>query len=245
MSRQNWIELRFARAAARLETAILAGPRPGRVVIFAFDVKPTMPNRRSVLLFGSALVLIPALYFFSRSGPPDPVCNGKRLTEWIDGAHDVGIFAQTEETVAALNAIGTNALPFLVNEFTRPIHPWKDRLYTWANRQTFFNIRLRTDEERVRRAGRGLMLLEGNATPALPLLLRCMNDPVRDSFVTEIFAGQGDPAVTWLAAQFNSTHGATTTNALRMLQRLASYSKAARESLAVVRRHPSDNSAGD
>jgi hypothetical protein len=153
-----------------------------------------------------AVTLLAAAFLWWHRGPKEPVYQGKALTQWINEAHDVGIFEQTEEMNAAMRSFGTNAVPFLLKEFTRPISPWRGHLCAWINGHPCFKIHLRTDEERVLVAGRGLMLLETNAAPALPMLARYLDDPIRGGFVMDIFSSLGDAALPHLTAGFASTN---------------------------------------
>ena len=196
-------------------------------------------KRRRVLYLVAGMALLVAAFVVWPRGPKEPVYQGKPLTQWINEAHDVGIFDQTEETDAAMRAFGTNAVPFLLNEFTRPISHRRGRLYAWVNGHSSFKIHLRTDEERVRVAGLGLLLLETNAAPALPVLARYLDDPNRDVFVISIFCNVGDDALPYLTAGFASTNVVAITNVLRTLQRMAHRSVPAQEAIAAALSHPS------
>lgn len=194
-------------------------------------------SRIHYLVVGVALLAVAFLAW--RGGSNEPAYQGKALTQWISEAHDVGIFEQTDETKAAMLAFGTDAVPFLLKEFTRPISPRRDRIYAWVNAHSFFRIHIRTDEERVFVAGRGLMLLETNAARALPVLARYLDDPIREGFVMDIFCPLGDAALPYLTAGFASTNAVAISNALSTLQRMAHRSDPAREAFAAALRHPS------
>lgn len=162
------------------------------------EKNPRGGSRGFYLAAGVALLTVAFIVW--PHGPKEPVYQGKALTRWIDEAHDVGIFEQSDETKAAMNAMGTNAVPFLLKEFARPIRPLRGRVYAWVNSHPFFRIHLRTDEERVRLAGNGLVLLDTNAAPALPMLARYVNDPARGGFVRDIVYSVGDAALPYLTA---------------------------------------------
>jgi hypothetical protein len=196
-------------------------------------------KRRRVLYLVAVAAMLAAAFLVWPSGPKEPVYQGKPLTQWIDEAADVGIFEQTDYTHDAMRTFGTNAVPFLLNEFTRPTSRWRGRLCAWGNRQSFFKIHFRTDEARVRLAGRGLMLLETNAASALPVVARYLDDPVRDVFVIDILANQGEAALPYLTARFASKNPVTITNVLCTLWRLARRSDPAREALFAALSHPS------
>ena len=201
-------------------------------------------KRRRVLYLLAVVALLAAACLGWPRGPKEPVYQGKTLTQWINEAHDVGIFEQTEETNAAMEAMGTNAIPFLLQEFTRPISRWRGRLGAWVNGQTAFKIHLRTDEERVRLAGNGLILLGTNAAPALPTLARYLGDPNRGGFAMEIVCSQDAVFVPSVTAGFASTSAVAITNALHTLQHMAHRSAPARAALAAALTHPSPTVRG-
>jgi hypothetical protein len=192
-----------------------------------------------VLYLLAGVALLAAAFLAWPRGPKEPVYRGKPLTQWINEAHDVGIFEQTDEMNAAMSAIGTNGVPFLLKEFTHPFSRWPGRLYAWVNGHPTFKIHLRTDAERVRLGGLGLMLLGTNAAPALPVLARYLDDPNRGAFVVDIFCDVGDAALPYLTAGFTSTNAVAITNVLRTLQRMAHRSVPAREMFAAALSHPS------
>jgi len=196
-------------------------------------------DKRNVLYLVAGISLVGAAFLAWDRGPQEPVYQGKALTEWINEAHDVGIFEQIEETKTAMLAFGTNAVPFLLKEFTRPISPGRDRIVAWVNSLPLFKIRLRTDEQRLIVAGRGLMLLETNAAPALAVLAPYLEDPNRDGFVMDIFYSLGDASLPYLIDGLASTNAVAITNALRTLQRMAYGSDRAQQAFSGALHHPS------
>jgi hypothetical protein len=177
-------------------------------------------NLRHPLLLLAGVALLTAAFLIWPGGPKEPVYRGKALTQWISEAHDVGIFEQTDETKAAMTAFGTNAVPFLLKEFTRPISPSRGRRYAWVNGHAPPRIHFRTDQERVRLAGEGLMLLETNAAPALQVLVCYVNDSTRGGFVMNTIYSLGDAALPCLTAQLGSTNATAITNILEIVQRM-------------------------
>jgi hypothetical protein len=196
-------------------------------------------QRRCLPYLVTGVVLLTAAFLVWHRAPKEPVYQGKAITQWINEANDVGIFDQTAEMNAAMTAFGTNAAPFLLKEFTHPISRWRGRLYAWINSHPSSKIHLRTDEERVVVAGRGLMLLETNAAPALPVLARYLDDPNRDGFVMDIFYDVGDATLPYLTAGLTSTNAVAITNVLRTLHRMAHRSIPAQETFAAALSHPS------
>lgn len=176
-------------------------------------------NFRQAMFLVAGVALLGVAFIVCPRWPKEPVYQGKPLTQWIVEAHDVGIFEQTEETDAAMRAMGTNAVPFLLKEFTRPIYGWRERFCVWVSSLPV-KIHLRTDEERIHLAGNGLILLETNVATALPILARYLDDPIRGVYVMDIFACQGNAALHYLTAGLASTNAVTITNVRFMLQRM-------------------------
>lgn len=187
-------------------------------------------SRRNIVM-GALGALLTAVLLLWLSGPTEPRYQGKGITRWIREAADVGIFEQSDETKTAMTVFGTNAVPFLVSEFTRPIAPRKERLYACLNDLMPFGFHVRSDEERVVTAGWGFMLLETNATPALPVLVGYIEDPKRSQAVIGVFAAQGDAAMPYLSARLASADGRFSTNVMQALVRLSERSGAARDVL--------------
>jgi hypothetical protein len=129
----------------------------------------------------SVLVGIGVIAFWPREHEPnEPEYQRKKLSEWL------AIRAQQPEFAArAINAIGTNAVPFLVKwvEIRRPI--WRDRLYaiyrkfpTPLQNNSFADyIGGIKEERRARSAFSAFILLGTNADSAIAELDRFIRDP--------------------------------------------------------------------
>ncbi len=72
------------------------------------------PNRRRIIAGLLILVVIAIAIWMLR--PKEPSYNGKRLSVWLDDQHWVegGRIELSQESVQAVRAIGTNAIPFLM-----------------------------------------------------------------------------------------------------------------------------------
>jgi hypothetical protein len=195
-------------------------------------------KRRRNLILAAAVVVMAGMFFLWPRGPREPVYQGKTLTQWVNEAIGNGILGKNDETQAAIKAIGTNTLPFLLKEFTRPVSRWRGRLAARVNGQPYLKIHLRTDEERINTAGWGLYLLGTNVAPALPVLAGHMNDPLRISFVTALFRNTGQSALPHLTAAASSRDPVTASNAVATTQGLGYPSYQTREVYAVALRHP-------
>lgn len=198
-------------------------------------------KRRRVLLLVAMVALLAGVFLAWPRGPKEPVHEGKTLTQWIHGAHDIGIFEQRDQLNAAMNAMGTNAVPWLLHEFTLPISPWRERLAARLNALPLVKRRLRTNAGRIRTAANGLMLLRTNAAPAVPILLRYLKDPdpMRGRSASFILGLIGDAALPPLTATFATTNAIAITNALVTLQLLCSRLPGARDMLLDTPGHSS------
>lgn len=135
-----------------------------------------MKHRRILLLLALAAVAVGLVLFWPR-GPKEPVYNGKTLGLWLREA--VAIPDEQTEALAqkAINAIGTNALPFLLYEFTLPESKLADRVNQAVSALHLSRLKMRTARERRMVAGHGLYLLGPDAAPALPAMAKHMGNP--------------------------------------------------------------------
>ena len=86
---------------------------------------------RKILLL-AAVGVMAALFFLWPRGPREPVYQGKTFTQWNNEVNTTTNGRVRFEAFAAVNAIGTNAVPFLLKDFTRSISPWRQRFNAWA-----------------------------------------------------------------------------------------------------------------
>jgi HEAT repeat protein len=147
---------------------------------------------RGIIILAAILVCI---FFFRPAGRKEPVCRGKTLTQWLkqlDDGEAFGIssgrlpsFAGAQiEAAEAIRAIGTNALPFLLEDIHA--HPSEKDAWIQFNRKldrfTMQHFGRRsldladvTAKDRVRwRAAQGLSALGPLAKPAVPELTRLL-----------------------------------------------------------------------
>jgi hypothetical protein len=202
-------------------------------------------KRRTILLL-AVVVVMAGMFFLWPRGPREPVYQGRRLTEWMaqgvpgtDPVTGLPVISDEGKARAAIEAIGTNALPFLLSEFTRPVSPRRERLRAWVNRQPYLNVHLRLDGERLYSAGQGLRLLGNNAAPAIPTIMRYLDDPDRNGLTIQILHGIGDASVDPLTSALSSTNSPRIGYALYALQMLAYSPGPGRDALAKALHHPS------
>ncbi len=194
------------------------------------------PRRRTLLL--AAVAVLAALFFLPPRGPREPVYQGKTLTEWIKEADASTSDRPAPEARAALNAIGTNGVPFLLKNFTRPVSEWRQRFNAWAGKHRSLKFRLRDDRTLIDNAGIGLMHLRTNAAPAVPVVVRHLDDPLRGWAARMILFYAGDASLPPLTAAAASTNIHAVSNALLTLGMMAGGKGPALDALLAGLRHP-------
>src|SRR5262249_56685440 len=80
-----------------------------------------MKRRRILLLLALAAVTAAGFTVCWPRGPKEPVYQGKLLSQWLQVPLENRSNQEVEQAVRAVKAIGTNALPSLLYEFSRPL----------------------------------------------------------------------------------------------------------------------------
>lgn len=140
------------------------------------------PRRKLALAAGILALAIAGLWLWSAlTSPPEPEYQGKPLSYWLeqlDGPNPVTM----PHTVAALRAMGSNAIPSLVKTIATPPSRLRLRLANLAWRIAFLREHfggtfLTPYGIRVGRAQRALSLMELVAKEAVPPLARALASP--------------------------------------------------------------------
>ena len=146
-------------------------------------------------------------------GPREPVYEGKRLSEWIEDAHPtlryttgMELSKEQEAALQAIHAIGTNALPWLMYEYTRPLSKWRLTYNRWADRRTKWKFRFDAGQSRIGRATSGLELLGSDIAPALPELAGLLGDRAPGRAAEMVMAQGTWQAVPYFVKAVNSTN---------------------------------------
>jgi len=125
-------------------------------------------------------------------GPKEPVYEGKGLGYWLRDALLHGGDKTHGQAEKAVKSIGTNALPYLLQQFSHS----EPRLNKFLN-QCAAALRLRrfafqTDEVRAKAAFFGLYFLGADAAPAVPTLAKHLGDPLRGELAAVVIARCGE-----------------------------------------------------
>ena len=182
--------------------------------------------------------VLAAVFLATPRGPREPADQGKTLTQWIKQAMGATIPGESAEAQAAVQAIGTNALPFLLKEFARPVS--RSTLPPDAKENAFPPpaTHLSPEQKRVSVAAMGLTLLGTHAAPAIPDMLRHLGDPERGSRAVNFLAQGGAAAVPQLLVALNSTNPVVVGDATSALRQLAYRPGPAQDALLDALHHP-------
>ena len=173
-----------------------------------------MKRRRILVLLALAAVAMGVFLFWPR-GPKEPVYQGKRLTQWIGEAtaepaliqNEQDFFNSKEAARKAIRALGTNALPWLMAEYSQTDPKWRKTLDRWVSRITGKG-QLTADEIRHNNAFEGLRLLGPDLAQALPELAKVLSSPddMRASTAGYLMAQAGEQAIPFLVEGIASTN---------------------------------------
>jgi HEAT repeat protein len=160
-----------------------------------------------VIVFLAGLAL--AALFLCLNRPKEPVYNGQKLSEWMC-RFDTGRWPRTgDETDAALQHIGTNALPFIIQMLHARDSKLKSAGIRALRKHSPFGFQVVDDQQKHHRAIAACYALGRRAAPALPALsdlLRrdnCNCQPFACQFLPTL-GSDAEPAVPALLDMLNN-----------------------------------------
>jgi len=166
-----------------------------------------------------------ACVLFWPRGPAEPVYQGRKLSEWLEDSFQ-GQEAETRRAAEqAVQRMGTNALPWLMSEFSRRDPKWKAATRRWLAKQSWTNGRIRTEEYRIWLAANGLYILR--PATALPELSGYLGDEQRGDAVAQVLSATKEPAIPYLLRAIDSTNTQAGVNAMSSLGLMAEHTEAA------------------
>src|SRR4030095_12590899 len=193
--------------------------------------------RRRCIILGMGTALVAGVLACWPSGPKEPVYQGKRLSDWLEEAGPTKEPETVEAACKALKAIGTNALPYLVSQFTRESLGWAGSINPRALDLGLMNFRLETGEDRIRMAASGLMFLGPEAAPALPTLAEYLGDTQRGLNAAWVMSACGEVALPYLLKATASANPHAVDAALTALGEMAAHNESAVPPLLAALRH--------
>jgi hypothetical protein len=172
-----------------------------------------MKRRRILLLFALAAVAIAAGFvLFSPRGPKEPIYEGKKLSYYIQEARGIADLGSKSLAVQrqnagrnAINSIGTNAVPWLMSEFTGSEPKWRSAFNRWVSAHSSIGFRFRDRQDRLMNAAFGLAFLGTNAAAALPTLAAYLGDGQSGYWASIAIGGAGEMALPYLLPALTST----------------------------------------
>jgi len=145
-----------------------------------------MTKKRGLLLAVSFAALAGGLVWML-SRPPEPVCQGKPLSAWLEETN--GDLDDTNQaTFVAFREMGTNAIPALLKIIQSGDPPFERLIFELNRRQSLVHFPLRETWPQRRAASIALYAMRANAKPAFPALTNLL-------FHTNTLFYGADPAV--------------------------------------------------
>ena len=157
-----------------------------------------MKKHRRIAFVGLFLVVLAVAAWFTVR-PREPVYQGKALSAWTGEFATIGhnrIRANIAESVAAVQHIGTNGLPFLVKDLRAKDLPWEP-VVSWINYRLLLNPGLTPGWARRSSALEAFGALGTAAEPAIPQLEELMKgaDKETASWAQAALAAMGSEKV--------------------------------------------------
>jgi HEAT repeat protein len=164
-------------------------------------------KRRSVIriTLASCLLLggLAALMWQPKSGPPEPVFQGKPLTFWLEDLYRMTAPRNYSISLGgpgarAVRELGTNAVPYLIHMITVNQERLSDKPEMLAKNARLLSTNCTTAQENLARAVNACQVLGPKAKAAIPTLLPLLEDQnseVRVATVTALCFIQQDAEI--------------------------------------------------
>lgn len=168
------------------------------------------------------LLVLSCLVTFQTRGPKEPAYQGRLISEWIIESFAPPAAKKNEDSSRkALQAVGTNALPYLLHLFAVTDAPLTRKVSSWVSKISNGRVQYFPKERAMRIASRGLQLLGTNAIPALPTLGKYLDDSWRGQYAPQSMTGCGRAALPYLTKASASTNELLASEAATALGELA------------------------
>lgn len=176
-----------------------------------------MKKRSAILLCFAAFC--GAIWFMAYPSPPgEPVWQGKELSQWLTECKSDNPRDLTESAQKAIRAMGTNALPFLLNMVATTDSRAKMKLRAWAGKGSIIR-KWTTPSHYISRisAAAGFEALGKEAAPAAPELIKMLNDEQTEYPAVLALGAIGQPAVPLLVQTLTNRSAWTRMGAVQAL----------------------------
>ena len=167
-----------------------------------------MRKRVKIVLAVSLLAVI-GLATSEGMRQPEPLYQGKRLSQWLDKYNQAGDKAwppKTEHISDAIRAMGTNSLPFLLGYIKHRDAPIVLRSVDLARRQHLVRLPFYGDNPYRETSMMALHAMGSEAAPLLPELLKLSENPRTCDDGTRSLLAIGTTAIPTLAGLCQSTN---------------------------------------
>lgn len=152
-------------------------------------------HRRLIVVAAVAGAIVSSIVVIILSSR-EPTHGGKKLSVWLDELSALQFPREWDpqtEQVMAVRAIGTNAIPWLLREYRAADSRWQWRGNQLLGKQSLIKYRFPDSHTRLRRATVGFQALGELAEPAIPALMKLVED--KPGYVPSALAGIGPPAI--------------------------------------------------
>ena len=156
----------------------------------------TKPQQRRLIIGGGLVLAVIAVVFVANRGPTEPAHDGKKLSAWLDDLSAMTFPRECDpdtKPAQAVRAIGTNAIPWLIQEMGAKGSTVRWRLNKLLARQNTIKFRFLEHHTQVRRACMGFAALGPMAEPAIPELLKLVE--TNPGYVPSALSYIGPPAI--------------------------------------------------
>ncbi len=156
-------------------------------------VAPFIKSRnRHVAITACGIVALLILSFvLNDRSRREPIYAGKSLEAWLDD-YDMKKSRLSDEACEAVQALGTNCLPALEEMFQRKESRLTRGILKLNEIQSVVRLRVTVPQHYYGRANSAFIVLGRTAEPAIPALMRCLADPVRQPYVVIALAAIGE-----------------------------------------------------
>jgi hypothetical protein len=179
-------------------------------------------QKRVQIALAALLVMLAGLMAWRGLPEREPIYQGKRLSQWLDEYNRAGSMDKTEPTSAAIRAIGTNCLPFLLAHIKHIDSPLKTKLLALLSRQRLIKLPFYGADRYRSTSILALSALGPLAAPLCPELLPVAQNSDTSWWGMMALLAIGSNSIPTLAATCQSTNARVRTEAVLMMSMIVS-----------------------